>query len=308
MGRLRPTAARSPGSRNCAPARSSPCSPARASRPSPCIGLRYAGDPRSAPLAAGESRLILETARGPAFVPSGVGQGGRSNSSPRPSPAGNVSTTFATLPPADKELATDTSTVWALVFALQFLLADRIRGGLGVPQGRRAEDLDRLHPGRHPRAGSSCRTSARASSRTCCSPNLLQLLAAQPSVMPRQCAKRRAHPVLPPAQVTGPALTGQALAGARTGVTRPRPRPEAYTGAPGHGDPARRPGSAGSVRRGAAALGGGLGVYPSSAAPVRELAGRSPPSRARDISAWFGDHQVLDRVSLDDAAPGRSPR
>ncbi len=85
------------------------------------MGLRYAGDATTA-LARGESRLILTTARGAPFVPTGVAyldarligeaQG-----------AGARQTTPVTLPPRDKALATDTSTVWALVFALQFLLA-----------------------------------------------------------------------------------------------------------------------------------------------------------------------------------------
>ena len=55
--------------------------------------------------------------------------------------------------------------------------------------------------------------------------------------------------------------------------------------------------------------------------PTIELASGPPPSasptaiavtpatlQARSISAWFGDHQVLDRVSLDDARRARSPR
>jgi sortase A len=85
------------------------------------IGVRYAGDPAPPPPAAGESRLILETARGPAFIPSGVARVDAQLRSDVQG-AGQRQTTYATLPQADKEMATDTTTVWALVFALQFLL------------------------------------------------------------------------------------------------------------------------------------------------------------------------------------------
>ncbi|WBM79643.1 hypothetical protein KIV56_15370 [Cryobacterium breve] len=85
------------------------------------LGLRYAGDPAPATLGAGKSRLILESARGPAYVPSGVVRVDAELVS-ETKPAGKRQTTFATLPLQDKELATDTTTVWALVFALQFLL------------------------------------------------------------------------------------------------------------------------------------------------------------------------------------------
>lgn len=85
------------------------------------IGLRYAGDPAPAPLAAGASRLILETARGPAYVPGGVARVDAQLTS-ETKPAGIRQMTYATLPAADRELASDTSTVWALVFALQFFL------------------------------------------------------------------------------------------------------------------------------------------------------------------------------------------
>jgi sortase A len=85
------------------------------------IGVRYAGDPAPPPPAAGESRLILETARGPAFIPSGVARVDAQLRSDVQG-AGQRQTSYATLPQADKEMATDTTTVWALVFALQFLL------------------------------------------------------------------------------------------------------------------------------------------------------------------------------------------
>ncbi|WP_241994560.1 MULTISPECIES: sortase [Cryobacterium] len=85
------------------------------------LGVRYAGDPMPAPLGAGKSRLVLETARGPAFVPSGIARVDAELVS-ETKPAGTRATTFGTLPAVDRELATDTETVWALVFALQFLL------------------------------------------------------------------------------------------------------------------------------------------------------------------------------------------
>ena len=85
------------------------------------LGLRYAGDPAPAAMKAGSSRIILETARGPAYIPSGVVRVDAQLTS-EVQPSGQRQTTFATLPAADRELATDTSTVWALVFALQFLI------------------------------------------------------------------------------------------------------------------------------------------------------------------------------------------
>jgi sortase A len=85
------------------------------------MGLRYAGDPSPAAMTAGSSRIILETARGPAFVPTGVVRVDAQLTS-TVQPSGQRQTTFATLAAADRELATDTRTIWALVFALQFLI------------------------------------------------------------------------------------------------------------------------------------------------------------------------------------------
>jgi len=89
------------------------------------IGVRYAGDLAPPSPRAGESRLILETARGPAYIPTGlarvdarlIGEGEDS---------GLRQTTFATLPPQHRSLATDTTTAWALVFALQFFIIAEI--------------------------------------------------------------------------------------------------------------------------------------------------------------------------------------
>lgn len=85
------------------------------------IGVRYAGDASPAPLTAGEGRLILESARGFPFAPVGVVRVDARLVS-EVQPAGARETTSRTLPPSHRELAIDTSTVWALVFALQFLV------------------------------------------------------------------------------------------------------------------------------------------------------------------------------------------
>ncbi|MDY0830645.1 sortase [Microbacterium sp. BG28] len=86
------------------------------------MGTRYAGDPAPANPRAGESRLILMTARGGPLAPVGVqyvdamlvGEG---------KPRGARQTTSVTLPPQERALATDVRTVWALIFGLQFLVA-----------------------------------------------------------------------------------------------------------------------------------------------------------------------------------------
>jgi len=89
------------------------------------IGVRYAGDPSPASPKAGESRLILQTARGPAFIPSGIAYVDAQLRS-EVQASGQRQTTFTALPPQDKAMATDTSTVWALVFALQFLIVAQL--------------------------------------------------------------------------------------------------------------------------------------------------------------------------------------
>lgn len=85
------------------------------------IGLRYAGDPSPPRLRAGESRVVLTTARGLPYAPSGVARVDAQLVS-ETQPAGIRQTRFATLPEGDRELRGDTSMVWALVFALQFLV------------------------------------------------------------------------------------------------------------------------------------------------------------------------------------------
>jgi len=86
------------------------------------LGVRYAGDPAPPAPAKGESRLILETARGAAYMPSGIARVDAVLTS-NARPAGVRQTTSVSLPAADRELAGDTSTAWGLVFALQLLLA-----------------------------------------------------------------------------------------------------------------------------------------------------------------------------------------
>ena len=89
------------------------------------IGVRYAGDPSPLSPGAGQSRLVLETARGPWFMPTGVARVDAQLVGDA-EPAGVRQTTYRTLPREDLELATDTTTVWALIFALQFFVVAEI--------------------------------------------------------------------------------------------------------------------------------------------------------------------------------------
>lgn len=89
------------------------------------MGTRYAGDPAPAGLRSGESRLILMTARGGPLAPVGV-EYLDAKLVGKAQPQGARQTTGVSLPPEDRPLATDTRTVWALVFALQFLVAAEI--------------------------------------------------------------------------------------------------------------------------------------------------------------------------------------
>jgi len=85
------------------------------------IGVRYAGDPAPAPITFGEGRLVLVTARGPAFLPSGALRVDAELVSDVQAP-GTRATTHAGLPKAAQELQGDASHLWALVFALQALV------------------------------------------------------------------------------------------------------------------------------------------------------------------------------------------
>jgi LPXTG-site transpeptidase (sortase) family protein len=89
------------------------------------IGLRYAGDPAPPRLTAGQSRVILTTARGVPFVPAGIARVDAqlvSDAQPR----GQRLTNFLTLPQADREMRGDSTMAWALVFALQLLIVVEI--------------------------------------------------------------------------------------------------------------------------------------------------------------------------------------
>lgn len=85
------------------------------------IGVRYAGDPTPPAIKSGESRLVLQSARPPAYLPSGIVYLDAELIGPAQD-RGARQTTFASLPEADLALSGDTSTLWALVFALQFLV------------------------------------------------------------------------------------------------------------------------------------------------------------------------------------------
>ncbi|MCI0157016.1 sortase [Leifsonia shinshuensis] len=91
------------------------------------IGVRYAGDPDLPALRSSEGRLTLETARGLPYVPSGVVRVDAELISKAKDP-GVRQTTAKTLPLADRELASDPSTAWLLVFALQALVAALLLG------------------------------------------------------------------------------------------------------------------------------------------------------------------------------------
>jgi LPXTG-site transpeptidase (sortase) family protein len=85
------------------------------------IGVRYAGDPAPAALTSGKGRLTLQTARGFPFLPNATVFVDAELVSDA-QPVGRRQTSFALLPASNKAMASDTSTLWALVFALQFLI------------------------------------------------------------------------------------------------------------------------------------------------------------------------------------------
>lgn len=86
------------------------------------LDVRYAGDPTPPVITSGESRLVLQTARGLPFLPSGVLYLDAELVSPVQD-RGARQTTSASLPASALALGVDTSRIWALVFALQFLIA-----------------------------------------------------------------------------------------------------------------------------------------------------------------------------------------
>lgn len=85
------------------------------------LGVRYAGDPTPPAPVRGESRLILMAARGAPYLPTGVVYVDAKSTGDALA-AGARQTTSMGLPPQAKAMATDMTTVWALVFALQFLV------------------------------------------------------------------------------------------------------------------------------------------------------------------------------------------
>jgi sortase A len=85
------------------------------------IGVRYAGDPAPAALASGQGRLTLQTARGLPFLPNATVLVDADLVSTVQA-VGRRQTTYGFLPASNKAMASDTSTLWALVFALQFLI------------------------------------------------------------------------------------------------------------------------------------------------------------------------------------------
>jgi sortase (surface protein transpeptidase) len=84
-------------------------------------GVRLGGDPAPAPPAAGSGRLVLVTAMGTPFVPSGVLRVDADMTSPA-SVASTAVIAAGTLPSSEQPLGIDTSTVWALVIWLQGLV------------------------------------------------------------------------------------------------------------------------------------------------------------------------------------------
>ena len=85
------------------------------------IGVRYAGDPAPAALASGQGRMMLQTSRGFPFFPSATVTVDADLVSTVQA-VGARRTTYSFLPESNKAMASDTTTLWALVFALQFLL------------------------------------------------------------------------------------------------------------------------------------------------------------------------------------------
>ncbi|MFI6435217.1 sortase [Streptomyces sp. NPDC050759] len=83
--------------------------------------VRRAGDPAPAPLASGQGRLVLVTATGPSFVPSGVLRVDADLiSAPFQTPAAVIRA--GTLPDSEEPLARPAGVPWPLVMWLQALL------------------------------------------------------------------------------------------------------------------------------------------------------------------------------------------
>lgn len=89
------------------------------------LGIRYAGDYSLPPVGAGQSRLILQTARGGAYNPQGLARLDAELIS-SVQPAGIRVTSIADVPREDREFGFDLRYGWALVLALQFLILAEI--------------------------------------------------------------------------------------------------------------------------------------------------------------------------------------
>lgn len=89
------------------------------------MGIRYAGESTPPPIGTDEGRLVLVSARGLPYIPTGAVFVDAELTS-EVEDRGARFTTYATLPPSAKPFASDTSTVWALVFALQFIVLAEI--------------------------------------------------------------------------------------------------------------------------------------------------------------------------------------
>lgn len=84
-------------------------------------GVRRAGDATPQPLEAGAGRLLLATAAGRPFMPTGVLRVDADLASPTV-PGTRVLSDSTTLPANEQMMATDPSTLWALAFWLQGLI------------------------------------------------------------------------------------------------------------------------------------------------------------------------------------------
>ena len=89
------------------------------------LGIRYAGDYSLPPVQEGQSRLVLLTARGGPYSPNGIARLDAELVS-KVQPAGVRVTTFANVPREDREFGFDLRYGWALVLALQLLIAAEI--------------------------------------------------------------------------------------------------------------------------------------------------------------------------------------
>lgn len=85
------------------------------------MGVRREGDPLPAPPQQGESRLVLTTADGPPFFPSGVLRVDATMAGDAAAGPGRLFGNRA-LPPTEGTMAGDTSQLWALAMWLQVLL------------------------------------------------------------------------------------------------------------------------------------------------------------------------------------------